>query len=152
MFSLRSLASINLSYSQAMQLDESQLSIFSIGMIEPIARMNEYEPREDRRGLYDEFMVNNKHACRIKKYKVRGITKEATGRAVCWCYCPNGPLCNCGCGALLTLLMEFRENQRWRTKGPNIPQINLHAPIKNFLVKELKDNQLFYNVRRPIPR
>ena len=147
MFSLKSWAAISLSYNEAINLGPCELSVFSVAMIEPIEKMNLYEHREGRRGLYDVFLEKQKHVCRITSYKVRGLTKVAEGRAVCWCYCPQGPLCNCGCGALLTLLMEFRENQRWRTRGPNIPEIDLDGPIRDYLFNALRDRQLFYNVR-----
>lgn len=148
MLSLKTWAAINLSYEHAINLEPCALSVFSIAMIEAIDKMNIFENREGRNGLRDVFIEKEKHACRITSYQVRGMVKEADARSTCWCYCPGGSLCNCGCGALLTLLMEFRENQRWRTRGPNIPQINLKGPIKSYLFHALRDPQLFYNVRR----
>ena len=149
MMSLKSWAVINMSYSQIIKLPESELSVASRALIEPISMMNLYEDRQDRRGLYDAFMEEDRHVCRLSRYRVRGLWKTIQGRAACWCYCPRGGICNCGCAALLTILMEFRENQRWRTKGPNIPEIDLFGPVKDYLFRPLFDAQLFYNVRYP---
>lgn len=152
MLSLKSWAAINLSYSEAINLPDCAISVFSRALIEPISKMDLYEDRPDRRGLWDAFREENEHVCRITRYRTRGLWKNVQGRAACWCFCPGGGICNCGCAALLTILMEFRENQRWRTKGPNIPEIDLNGPIKDYLFRPLFDAHLFYNVRYPNAR
>ena len=148
MLSLKAWSAASLSYNQTTKLDASQISIFALAMIELIENMGQMETIPEDNGLYKVFMEKGKHACRIRKYKVRGMMKQAQDRAICWCYCPKGPLCNCSCSALLDLLMEYRENQCWRTKGPNLPKIDLKAPIKSFLFKRLHDPDLFYFVNR----
>ena len=147
MLSLKTWAAINLSYSNTMRLEESELSIVALALIEPIARMNEFEKTQVQSGLQEEFLRLEKHVCRMRGYRVRGLQKQIQGRASCWCYCPQGPLCNCKCAALLTIAMEFRENQCWRTIGPNLPKIDLDAPMKNYIFKRLRDPDLFYNVK-----
>ena len=149
MLSLRSWAALNISYNTAMRLKESEISILSIALIEPISRMDLFRGNRNKLELQEELLEKERHVCRIQEYRVRGLTKKVQGRSACWCYCPGGPLCNCGCAALLTILMEYRENQRWRTKGPNIPEVDLDAPILSYLANPLRDNQLFYNVRYP---
>ena len=148
MFSLKSIAAMNLNYGQVMELPEPELAVFSMAMIEPLSKMDLFEQDESRRGLWNEFMRNDQHICRVERYTVRGLQKEVQGRAACWCYCPNGSICNCQCGAALTILMEYRENQIWRNKGPNIPKINRNTPIKIYLKKKLIDPQPRYNVNR----
>ena len=149
MLSLRSWAAINISYNTTMQLKESELSIMSIALIEPICRMDMFIGNRNKLELQEELIDKRRHVCRIKEYRVRGLVKQVQGRSACWCYCPGGILCNCNCAALLTILMEFRENQRWRTKGPNIPEIDPNAPIIEYLAGPLRDVNLLYNVRYP---
>ena len=149
MLSLKAWAAINLSYRETINLPDCAISVASRALIEPISKMDLYEDRPDRRGLWDAFWAEDKHVCRLTRYRVRGLWKSVQGRAACWCFCPGGNICNCGCAALLTILMEFRENERWRTKGPHIPEIDLDEPIKNYLFRPLFDAHLFYNVRYP---
>ena len=150
MLSLRAWAALSISYNQAMHLEDCQISILSIALIEPIYRMDLFRRNRNKLELQEELIEKNGHVCRMTEYRTRGITKTIQGRSACWCYCPGGGLCNCRCAALLTILMEFRENQRWRTKGPNIPELDLDAPILNMLAGPLQDNHLFHNVRYPI--
>ena len=147
MLSLRAWAAINISYNTAMQLEESEISIMSIALIEPVSKMDLFIGNRNKLELQEELIEKERHVCRIEEYKVRGLVKTVQGRSACWCYCPGGDLCNCSCAALLTILMEYRENQRWRTKGPNIPELDLNAPIKNYLMRPLHDSHLFHNVR-----
>ena len=136
-----------MSYGSVMEMEEHELAVFSRVMIEPLAKMDRYEPNEGKRGLWTEFINNQRHICKVNSYMVRGLRKEVQGRAACWCYCPSGPICNCGCGSILTILMEFRENQLWRTIGPNIPKIGRYQPIKEYMFTALKDPDLFHNVK-----
>ena len=148
MFSLQSIAAMNMSYGQVMKLPDPELAVFSRALIDPVSRMDEYEHNESKRGLWEEFINNSRHICRVKSYRVRGLTKEVQGRAACWCYCPQGTICNCQCGSILTILMEFRENQIWRSKGPNIPRIKRDMPIKNYIYEGLVDPDPFYNASK----
>ena len=149
MLSLRAWAALNISYNTAMQLEESEVSVMSIALIEPICKMDLFRRNRNKLELQEELIAKNRHVCRMTQYRTRGLTMTIQGRAACWCYCPMGGLCNCSCMALLTILMEYRENQRWRTKGPNIPELNLDAPILEMVAGPLVDNHLFYNARYP---
>ena len=151
MLSLRSWAALNLSYRETMRLEESEISIVAMALIDPIAKINDFEKAREQTDLQREFLRQDKHVCRMRNYEVRGLQKQFQGRASCWCYCPQGPICNCKCAALLTIAMEYRENQCWRTKGPNLPKIDLNAPMKNFIFHKLHDPDLFYNVKTVYP-
>ena len=103
-----------------------QVNLYQIDRAEPFEK--EVVGRELLKRIFEEnnatlfqeaVTIANGHPCQMNEYRVwHGGIRKFRKSAKCKCDCKmHGILCECSCGAIVRMLVEFREAEVFR--GPN---------------------------------